>query len=115
QLCRKSSSWQTQVLPLPNSFIPDGNTSSKLRFWSLTPKSYESGLQPQKPLSSIVFRLFRKARITLRNGRPRCHCAAKIGGRPYAEAERIGRVIERLGSYSQIPQPAGLDRARLGE
>src|SRR5438128_11641717 len=36
-------------------------------------------------------------------------------GRPYAEAERIGRVIERLGSYRQIPQPAGLDRARLGE
>src|SRR6266699_40737 len=37
---------------------------------SLTPKNYESELRPQKPLSSIVFRPFRKARITLRNGRP---------------------------------------------
>src|SRR5438874_173279 len=59
-----------QVLHLPTSFIPNGSMSYKLRFWSLTPKSYESALQPQKPLSSIVFRLFRKARITLRNGRP---------------------------------------------
>ena len=42
------------------------------------------------------------------------HCC-EDRGRLYAEAERIGRVIERLGSYRQIPQPAGLDRARLGE
>src|SRR5205807_9128093 len=42
------------------------------------------------------------------------HCR-EDRGRLYAEAERIGRVIERRCSYRQIPQPAGLDRARLGE
>jgi hypothetical protein len=44
--------------------------SCEPRFWSLTPKSYESELQPQKPQSSIVFRLYPKAQTTLRNGRP---------------------------------------------
>src|SRR5438132_9516487 len=50
--------WQTQkILHRPKSFIPNGSLSIKLRFWSLTAKSYESELQQQKPLSSIVFRL----------------------------------------------------------
>ena len=44
--------------------------SSELRFWSLTLKNYESELQQQKRRSSTGFRPFRKAQITLRNGRP---------------------------------------------
>ena len=62
--------WRTQVFHLQKSSTQNGRMSSKLRFWSLTPKSYESELQPQKPQSSIAFRPFRKAQITLRNGRP---------------------------------------------
>src|SRR6266550_6256671 len=33
----------------------------------------------------------------------------------YAEAEKVGRVVEGVGSNRQIPQPAGLDRATLGQ
>src|SRR5207245_2506893 len=63
--------WQTQkILHRPKSFIPNGSLSIKLRFWSLTAKSYESELQQQEPLSSIVFRLYRIAQTPMLNGRP---------------------------------------------
>src|SRR5436309_8987293 len=52
------------------SRLYDGSLSIKLRFWSLTAKSYESELQQQKPLSSIVFRLYRIAQTPMLNGRP---------------------------------------------
>src|SRR5205814_9671061 len=68
---RRLGSWQTQkILNRPKSFIPNGSLSIKLRFWSLTAKSYESELQQQKPLSSIVFRLYRIAQTPMLNGRP---------------------------------------------
>src|SRR5438132_12919186 len=33
----------------------------------------------------------------------------------YAEAEKVGRVVEGVGSNRQISQPADVDRATLGQ
>ncbi len=44
-----------------------------------------------------------------------CHCIVAKVAEGYAEAERVARIFERVDRYRQIPQPAGLDRATLGE
>ena len=54
----------------PKILYPGWQHEFRAALLDLTPRSYESELQPQKPQSSIVFRPFRKAQITLRNGRP---------------------------------------------
>ncbi len=54
----------------PKILYPGWQHEFRAALLDLTPRSYESELQPQKPLSSIVFGLYLIAQTPMLNGRP---------------------------------------------